>query len=330
MKTLRLFAIGTLFLLLLIGCNTSEETTVEPTKITFALGYLHNVQFAPLYLAAEKGYFAEEGIEIEFAPIFEDESLTKISSNELQFGMSSGDQVLLARERGLPMVYVAGYYQQAPIAIVARHSLGLATPADLAGQTVALPGLFGVSYLGTLAILQAGGVAEGDVILNQIGFTQMDSFEKGESDVIVVFVNNELVRLENAGEAVTVFKVEDYIQLVSSGLVTNEETIENNPDLVRGMVAAITRGMSDAIADPDAAYEAAKKYVPELTTADNAETAVQKEVLSDSLLLMVAEPLGETNPQAWENTLDLLITMGMFSTRPDVEKAYTNEFLPES
>lgn len=158
----------------------------------------------------------------------------------------------------------------------------------------------------------------------------MDSFNNGESDIIVVFVNNELVRLENAGEAVTVFKVEDYIQLASSGLVTNEETIQDNPDLVRGMIAAMTRGMADAIADPDAAYEAAKKYVPELTTADDTETAVQKQVLSDSLLLMVADPLGETNPEAWDNTLELLITMGMFSTRPDVTKAYTNEFLPES
>lgn len=316
---------------LLVACSGGEEptpTAAPITHVTYALGYLHDVQFAPLYVAADKGYFREEGIEIELAPMFEGEGLLKIGSGELQFGTASAEQVLLARAQGVPVVYVAAWYQRFPVAVVARESLGLESPADLAGHTVALSGRSGSSYLGLRSLLQAGRLNEGEITVREIGFTQLDAFANGQEDIVVVYRNNELVRLQARGEAVTVFEVDETNQLAGNGLTTNERTIEGRPELVRGMVRAFLRGLEDTIANPDEAFEISKKYVESLANADAAEQAIQRQVLDASIDLWQTDKLGVSQNEAWQHSLSLLIDMGLLSTQPALNEAYTNEFLP--
>jgi NitT/TauT family transport system substrate-binding protein len=319
-----------LFVTLAACTGTAEPTpTATPlTQVTFALGYLHDVQFAPLYVAADKGYFREEGIEIELVPIFEGEGVLKIGSNELQFGAASADQVLLARTQDVPVVYVAAWYQRFPIAVVARESLGIETPADLAGHTVALSDRTGASYLGLRSLLQAGMLNEGQIDIKEIGFTQLDAFTSGQEDVVVVYRNNEVVRLQAMGEDVTIFEVDEDQLLAGNGMVTNEKTIAEQPELVRGMVRAMLRGLQDTIANPDEAFEISKKYVETLANADEAEQAIQRQVLAASIELWQTDEIGVSHEEAWQHSLDLLIDMGLLSTQPDLSAAYTNEFLP--
>jgi NitT/TauT family transport system substrate-binding protein len=316
--------------LLLVACTGgagSTPTAVPLTQVTYALGYLHDVQFAPLYVAADKGYFREEGIEIELAPIFEGEGILKIGANELQFGTASAEQVLLARAQDVPLVYVAAWYQRFPIAVVARESLGLESPADLAGHTVALSDRAGSSYLGLRSLLQAGMLNEGEIDIREIGFTQLDAFTSGQEDVVVVYRNNELVRLQAMGEAVTVFEVDETSDLAGNGLITNERTIEERPELVQGMVRAFLRGLQDTIDNPDEAFEISKKYVESLANANEDEQAIQRQVLEASIELWQTEELGVSHEEAWQYSLELLIDMGLLSAQPDLSAAYTNEFV---
>ncbi|RMF45226.1 MAG: myristoyl transferase, partial [Anaerolineae bacterium] len=217
------------------------------------------------------------------------------------------------------------WYQQYPIAVVARAESGITTPADLKGHTIGLPGLFGATYVGLRALLAQAGLHEADVTLQAIGFNQVEAFSSGQQDVVVGYLNNEPVQLAAQGFDLTVFRVADYVSLASNGLVTNEQTIAENPDLVRRMVKAVLRGLNYTLTYPDEAYEISKDYVETLAQADE---GVQREVLRTSMDAWRADPLGRIDPAAWENMQQVLLDMGMLSAPLDLSQAYDDSFLP--
>jgi len=314
----------TLFVLFLLAA-CGGKSTANLTHVRLPLGYIPNIQFAPLYVAVEKGYFADAGIEVEFDYSFETDATALVGADELQFAIVSGEQVLLARAQGLPVVYVMAWYQQYPVSVAAKAGQGIQSPADLRGKTIGLPGTYGANYIGLRALLHAAGLSESDVTLDSIGYTQVEALATGRDQAVSVYTTNEPVQLRAQGYELTELRVADYVQLASNGLVSNEQTIAENPDLVRRMVRAILRGISDTIADSDEAYTISEKYVENLAQADQ---AVQKQVLATSIGLWKADQPGHSDPQAWENMQAVLLDMGLISTTLDLSKAFTNEFLP--
>ncbi len=306
---------------LVTACRPEAPAT---TTVRLPMGFIPNIQFAPFYVAVEKGYFADAGLQIEFDYSFETDGVTLVGANELPFALVSGEQVLLARGQGLPVVYVMAWYQDFPIAVVAKDGSGLGSPEDLRGRRIGLPGLFGASYVGLRALLRAGGVAEEDVVLESIGFNQVEALATGQEEVVVGYVSNEPLQLKSQGVGVEVLRVADYVHLASNGLITNEATLNQNPDLVRQMVGASLRGLRDTIADPGAAYEISKKYVEGLETADE---TVQRQVLDASIELWKADQLGHSDALAWRNMQDVLLEMGLLAAPLDLEAAYSNAFI---
>ncbi len=307
--------------LLLAACGSRPSALLH---VRLPMGYIPNVQFAPLYLAVEKGYFAAEGIEIEFDYAFETDALALVGADELQFAVVSGEQVLLARAQGLPVVYVAAWYQQYPVSVIASLDQDIQSPADLRGKTIGLPGLYGANYIGLRALLHAGGLTESDVTLDSIGYTQVESFSAGRNPLVCVYTANEPVQLRSQGLALTELRVADYVELAANGLVTNEKTFTEEPELVRRMVNAFLNGLIAALADPQAAYQASLNFVEGLQPRD----AVQEQVLATSMELWRADRPGYSDPQAWENMQAVLLEMGLLSAPLDLSAAFTNAFVP--
>jgi NitT/TauT family transport system substrate-binding protein len=310
-------------LFLLAACGS--KPTQKLTPIRLSLGYIPNIQFAPIYVAAQRGYFADAGVDIELAYMDENQAAALVGANDLQFAVVSGEQVLLARAQGLPVIYVGAWFQKYPVSLIAKTEQRISTPSDLRGKTIGLPGLYGANYIGLRALLYAGGLGESDVTLDSIGYTQGPALTAGRDQVVSVYTANEPVQLRAQGYDLTELRVSDYVQMASNGLITNETTSAGNPDLVRGMIAALLHGISDTITDPEAAYQISLGYVDTLAQAD---TVVQKQVLAASIDLWGADRLGESNPAAWENMQTVLLEMGLLTQQQDIAKAFTNEFLP--
>ncbi|HMD89897.1 MAG TPA: ABC transporter substrate-binding protein [Anaerolineaceae bacterium] len=329
-------SISALILMLLAVACSPATPTAQSTPTTLAtsalaairlpVGYIPDVQFAPLYVAMQKGYFQQEGINLTMDYNTETDAVALVGANKLQFAIASGEQVLLGRAQGLPVVYVAGWFQQYPVGVASSTSLGIQKPADLKGKKIGIPLLSGASYIGLRALLDAGGLKESDVTLDVIGFNQVQALAAGQEQAIVVYDNNEPIQLKSKGYAVNVLRVGDYLQLVGNGLITNETALKEHPELVRSMVKALLEGISYTMAHPVEAYSISTQYVENLAKAD---TSVQKQILATSIDLWKTNQLGYTDPKAWSNMQDILLKMGLLKQPLDLTRAFSNEYLPQ-
>ncbi len=297
------------------------------TQLTVAMGYIPSVQFAPFYVAQERGYFREAGLEVIPQYGIESDLLKLVGTGELSFMIGSGEEVILGRSQGLPVRYVMRWYRSFPVVLFAKASQGISSPADLVGKQVGLPGLFGASYVGWEALVYATGLDANQVTLQSIGFTQATAVSRDQVDAALDYVVNGPVQLRLAGEEITVIPVSDYVDLPSNGIITNEQTIQAQPELVRAFVTALLRGLVDTLADPDAAFEISLRAVPE---AGGEQAAVSRAIFDESLKLWRAPAgeLGLSDPAAWEQAAQFMREMGLIQTEVVAADLFTNDFVP--
>ncbi len=340
MKRTFTVAFALLFILsvVLAGCGQATATptpaasaSAQPSsqsqdliKVNLPMGYIPNIQYAPFYVAVDKGYYREAGFDVTFDYSFETDGVALVGANQRPFAIVSGEQVLMARDQDVPVVYVMAWWQKYPIVVIADEKLGLQSPADLKGQRIGLPGLFGANYVGLMALLYEFGLTEKDVTLDAIGFNQVEAFASGQEPIVVGYVTNEPIQLEAQGYQITTFPVADYVTLASNGLITNETLLKEDPEMVHRFVLATLRGINYTIHYPHEAYEISTKYVDGLTEQDY---DLQMQILKTAIEYWKGDPLGYAQPEAWEKMKEVLLAMGLITHDQDVTQAYTNDFI---
>lgn len=311
--------------------------TVEPTsvtrarlsEVTLALGFIPSVQFAPFYVAAQKGYYKQEGLNVRFQHGIEQDLLKLVGAGKLNYAVASGDEMLLARSQGVPLVYVGAYFQKYPVVLITPKKAGITKVDQIKGRSVGVPGPYGATYTGMKALLLSSGLSEKDVSVRSIGFTQVQALQRGQVDAVMGYANNEPLQLEGLGMRVNTIGVWQHANLVSNGIITNEQSLAANHEEVAALVRATMRGLEYTIAHPEAAFEASLKYAPE---AGGENRSTQMAVLKASIPLWQSEAAkqhgaGYTDPAAWEATRDFLKRSGSLNGDVDPKQAYTNEFI---
>ena len=255
---------------LLAACGPTEPAPTasagEPERVVrLLLGYRPDVQFAPFYVAQQEGFYADAGLRVEIEHRQAPDVQRLVGSGEAEFGVADATDVMIGRTAGIPITYVSTLYQSFPVALIGEAGSVPTDPSGLDGLTVGTPGRFGSSWHALLALLEAGGLGEEDITIREYPqFNQVDGLSNGDVDLITGFRNNEPLRLRARDLEVELLTVDDIAPLPGPGVITGDDTLAADPELVRAFVEATAAAQRAVLDDPDLGFAAAEREVPEI------------------------------------------------------------------
>ena len=293
--------------------------------VTVALDWYPNVDHAGLYLAQSRGYFAAEGLDVEFyTPADPTTILQTVGAGADDLGISYQPDVLLARAQGVPVVSVAALLQHPLLGIMAVAEERINRPRDLTGKTVGYPGIpYEEAMLA--AMLEADGVSLEEIDLVNIGFNLVPAALSGRvAAVMGAYRTVEPILAEREGREVDFLPVEawgvpDYYELV---LVASEETVAEDGEMIRAFTRATRRGHAAALADPEAALDA-------LVAASE---EIDREVAAQGLPILMpgwtdgVPAFGVQTAERWQELAAWMQARDLIPTDLDVAAAWTDAF----
>lgn len=315
-----------IFTTLLSACSAGEKRApLDP--VTVQLKWVHQAQFAGFYAAEAHGFYEEQGIDVSLNPGGIDyppeRILQELVEGDTQFAIVGGDQLLLARSSGQPVVGVAVVFQKNPYVYVSLKDTGIKRPEDLVGKRVMVPDDAEVLHQ---ALLRKLGIAPASV--TRVSYERDTApLLNGDVDAQLVYRTGLGLAFEQTEDELNWMWIEDYgIQFYADTIVTTEALTENDSDLIARFLAATMHGWRYAIEHPD---EAVSLTLGHDATLDPARQARMTE--TQTPLVHTGEvPLGWMRPGVWHAMHDLLLDHGILARPLDLDQAYTTEFLPRA
>ena len=304
------------------GADDGADDGEPLDHVVFMAGYRPqaNLPFVAVYLAEARGFFADEGLDVEIRHSAQGEHLQLLLAGEVDFTTGTAAQSLRQRANGLPVRAVALFGQRGDQGFVVLADSGIEAPADFEGRSVGFKG--GVVPAELLALLATADLGPGDVQLQAVGFDER-VFIEGEVDVFPVFLNNEPNRIRNAGVDIRVFDPADYgIATLGITYLAHEDTTTERRALTERFLRAALRGAAYAASRPDEAIDVV------LTYADGADRAHQRFLLDVDLTNAArADGMGRATLEQWAALQAVLIEYDdQFSGPVDVAAVFDPSF----
>lgn len=297
-------------------------------KVKLRLDWVYGAEHAPIFLARDKGFFRDEGIDVELMP-GEGSSVTVklVGNRDAEFGYATADQALIGMSKELPIVSIAVILQKNPTALIFKTVKGLKDPKiDLYGKTIGvqLKSNTGRQWVALRDILKLDAAKLKEVPADG---ALVPLIASDRIDVGIGFYHNDALKLRASGESVDWILLENYgLRMYSSALITNASLIKEKPDLVRRFTRAFIKGWTYSATHPG---EALKAFIAANPTTD-ARLAELKlpEVLKQTRSEDTdTNGIGYSTVQGWNDMQVLLVKMKMLEAPTDVTKAFTNQYL---
>lgn len=327
---LGILGVALLAVMTLAGCGTGATGSSSTlTPLTVGLTYVPNIQFAPFYVAESLGYYKAAGLNVTLRHhSFGEDEFSALAAGRENVIFAGGDETLQARAKGLPIVYVANIFTQYPVTLIVPASSSIQSVTDLRGHTIGVPGQYGATYIGLLALLKHAGLTAADVTIQSIGYTQTAALIGHKVDAVMGYTNNEPIQFEKAGFAIRTFPVAAAQPLISNGIAAEESVLASKSTAIKAFIAATLKGVDYTLAHPQQAVTISQAYVPGLSDPSAAASALA--VLQATLSAMTpnAKQPGYNDPAAWQSMASFLQSIGQLSGTVDVTRSYSNAYLP--
>jgi ABC-type nitrate/sulfonate/bicarbonate transport system substrate-binding protein len=304
-----------------------QATPVKVKKVTFMAGFKPqaNLPFVGVYVAKEKGFFREQGLDVDIEHSDGSQHVQLLAAGKIQFATADAAQVLKRRaETGIPIVAIALIGQTGQQGWVSLADSGIKEPTDWVGKTVGFRNTMPPDFN---AILKANGVDPNTVKTVNIGYQPPTLLLEGKVDVYPVFLSNEPDTIRKQGKEVTVFQAADYgVPTLGLTYVSNEDFIASQPDTVERFLKVALRGIQYAIDNPEEAVQIVLQYAPQ-EDADHQRFMLDTEIEAAYSRLTTENGLGWQTEEQWQALADTLLEFGALEKAVDVNKAFTNEFV---
>ncbi len=269
------------------GASASTGASAAPAaRALIGLTYIPNIQFAPFYTGVAQGLYQAAGVDVTLRHHGASEGLfTALAAGQEDFVIAGADEMLQARAQGMDVVAIAPYYRQYPAVLVVPADSAIKTAADLKGHSVGVPGRYGESWFGLKVLLNAAGLTEADVTIQEIGYTQQAALTSKKVDSTIGFTNNDVVQFNAGGFPVrTIPLTSGTLPLVSISLMTTQKYLDAHGDTARKVASGTVRSLQAVVGNPAGALVDAEAFVPALKT-DATQKAAAARTLDATLPL---------------------------------------------
>ncbi|MCL2808940.1 MAG: ABC transporter substrate-binding protein [Treponema sp.] len=303
------------------GCSKDDTIRV-------LLDWTPNTNHTGLFVALEKGWFAEEGLKVTITQPPEDNALILLASQKAEFAIYFQDWLgpAIAKERdALPVTAVAAIINHNTSGIMSLKESGIQRPADLGGKRYATWDMPVVTAIIRRIVENDGGNFDSIRMIPNFA-TDVISALKTDVDAIWIYYAWDGIAAEIGGvefNYIDIGKIDSTLDYYTPVLLTNTNWAASNPETTRKFLSAASRGYYYAIENPLEAAEILLKYAPEL----DRQLVIQSQIYLQSQYKADSKRWGEIDPQRWSSFFSWMYEQGLLETNIG-QGGFTNEYLP--
>jgi len=334
-KIIAIATIAILSLGIIAGCSKKVEdskASKEPKelqKVTVVLDWVPNTNHTGLYVAKAKGFFEEEGLDVNIIQPSEGGAANLIAAKKGQFGISYQEEVTYAKtaEKPLPIKAIAAIIQHNTSGFASPKDKNIATPKDFEGKVYG--GWGSPSEEAILnALMQNAGADFKKLKMVDAGSDDFFTVTKKNIDFEWIFYGWTGIEAELKGFPINYIelrKIDNRMDYYTPLIIANEEVLKDNPELAKKFLKATTKGYEYSIENPEESANILVKAVPEIDAklAVASQKYLAKEYKAD------AKKWGEMKEEVWNNYTQFLFEKKLIPKNMDAKEAFTNEYLPE-
>jgi len=293
------------------------------TAVSVRLKWLHQAQFAGFYVAKEKGFYESEGLDVTLnAGGVDFPAVQMVAGGGEDFGVTAADQILLARDKGVPVVALAVIYRKSPMVYFSLKDSGITKLQDFVGKRAGVK-LGGNEELTYRAMIRKAGIDPKSVNEVVIKY-DISPLLQGKVDVWPGYAINEPIVAEERGFPVNLIWPSDYgVSLYADTVFATEKTIAERPEIVQKFVRATVRGWQYAIEHPDEAVQCT------LTYGEKLDAGHETRMMEASIPLVKPDdaPVGSMDKDTWAGMAQLLLEQNFMKKPINVDEAFTQRFI---
>ncbi|MFZ5641959.1 MAG: ABC transporter substrate-binding protein [Bacillota bacterium] len=313
------------------GCGKKSEPVSgkagsELKKVTLMLDWTPNTNHTGIYVAKEKGYFTEKGLDVEIIEPSQGGTNELVATGKAQFGVSYQEDVTMARASGVPITSVAAVVQHNTSCFASKKQSGIASPRDFQGKRYGGWGSASEEAVLKAVMKKDGADPEKTKIIN-IGTSDFFTAINRDIDFAWIYYAWTGIEAEIRGVPLSVIMLKDLdtaLDYYTPVLIAGDQVIQKDPGLVRDFLEATSKGYSYAAENPEQSAEILLKQVPDLNPqlVRNSQKWISPRYKDD------ARRWGEQKKEVWQNYTAWMEKHNLLPGKVDVEKCFTNQYLP--